>query len=119
MSFEYQLSATKQKLTRSSSHAVTEDMFTDYEASIYLKYSYALEAFNLKPANVKISLFSAEKHLYYIDDAETYGWKKFAGKGINRYEVPGDHKSVLYPPNNQILAQAIQQVLNNELYGHV
>lgn len=114
--FEYQLAATKQKFGKSrANHAVPEDMFTDYESSIYLKYSYALEAYKLASADIKVTLFSADKRLYYMDDPISYGWNRFALQGVNTYHIPGDHKSVLYPPNNEKLAKTIQQILNSEV----
>lgn len=116
-SLKYQVSVVKQKFKErfNENGHIPEDMFTSYEAEIYQKYSDALDAYKLMPTNINLTLFAVDNRPYYIADVFSMGWKKFALNGVSRREVPGDHTTVIYPPNNKTLAAAIQEVLNKEL----
>lgn len=115
--FGFQKAVVKQKLERliNPQEVVPKDVFTKYEGEIYMKYSDALDVYKLTDADIQVTLFAVEKRLYYVDDLATLGWNRFALKGVNTYSVPGDHRTVLYPPNNIKFAQVLQQSLNREL----
>jgi thioesterase domain-containing protein len=89
-----------------------QDEFSDYELDIYRKYSDALDAYTIKPSDVKMTLFRVEKRLYFLDDLEFLGWGKFALRGVNVRQVPGDHKTFLYPPNSETFARILQEALD-------
>lgn len=40
------------------------------------------------------------------------GWNQFAQKGVNVYEITGDHKTFLYPPHDKEFARILQQALD-------
>ena len=114
-SLEYQKFITRRKLQKMQSPDelyISEYTFTDYEAGIYRIYSDALDVYALSPANVRVCLFRAQKRLYFLDDGEYLGWRKFALDGVDIIEVPGDHKSFLYPPYSRHFASALQNTLN-------
>ncbi len=115
--FKYSATVTRQKVKSlvSPGDIVPEGMFTGYEGDIYRKYSDALDQYKLTSANVKVTLFAAEKHPYFMGDPVSMGWSKFALNGVNTYRVPGDHRTVLYPPNSEKFAHTLQHVLNKEL----
>jgi amino acid adenylation domain-containing protein len=86
---------------------------SDYERSIYDRYSQALSEYKLVPDDIEVTLFRAKKRLYYLDDNEYLGWKSYAKRGVNIWEVPGDHKTFLYPPHDKELVRVIQSALDN------
>ncbi|WP_316749141.1 non-ribosomal peptide synthetase [Pedobacter gandavensis] len=86
--------------------------FSPYEREIYRNYDLAHNHYQMVPEDLKISLFSVKKRLYYLDDNRTLGWAKYANQGIERHDVPGDHETFLYPPNNEEFARILQAALN-------
>jgi thioesterase domain-containing protein len=48
------------------------------------------------------------------DDSDL-GWKQIAVGGVDVFEVPGDHKHVLLPPNVTIVAQELKKSLDKAL----
>ncbi len=115
--FSYQLIVAKRKLQRirSSDEVIPENTFTDYETEIYKKYSDALNAYLLTPVDICITLFRVQKRLYYVDDPKYLGWGSFALRGVNIHEVPGDHKTFLYPPYSMEFARIMQNALDSEV----
>nr|WP_121273036.1 non-ribosomal peptide synthetase [Pedobacter schmidteae] len=93
--------------------AIEESTFTAYEQEIYNQYDFAHNNYVLSPADVKITLFRAKKRLYYLDDLVYMGWSKYARKGIDIYEVQGDHKTFLLPPNDKAFAMTLQKALDS------
>ncbi|MBB2148391.1 non-ribosomal peptide synthetase [Pedobacter gandavensis] len=87
--------------------------FSPYEKEIYKSYDQAHNHYTMVPEDLKISLFTVKKRLYYLDDNHSLGWAKYANKGIERHHVPGDHETFLYPPNNEEFARILQAALNN------
>jgi thioesterase domain-containing protein len=64
--------------------------------------------------DIAITLFRVEKRLYYLDDPVYLGWDKIALKGVKIYDIPGDHKTFLEPPNDEKFAAIIQQALDDK-----
>ncbi len=113
---EYQVITTQKRFQRNNTEEPfgPEESFSEYEAAIYQKYNEAHNAYMLSPADVQVSLFRVRKRLYFLDDLVTLGWKQFAKKGVKVYEVPGDHKTFLYPPYAEQFAHIMQRALNEE-----
>ncbi|MGD9898778.1 MAG: amino acid adenylation domain-containing protein, partial [Calditrichaceae bacterium] len=67
-----------------------------------------------KPLNFngKITLFRADDNRDYDDLPNDLGWKKYAGKGVDIINVPGDHITMMIKPNVKILAEKIETLLN-------
>jgi amino acid adenylation domain-containing protein len=84
----------------------------DFMREIAGKLRYALNNYEVKPYDIKIDLFKAEIRANYIDDREFLGWRKYALKGVVTHEVPGDHKDMFSSPNDQIIAKALQKLLD-------
>lgn len=73
------------------------------------------EAFNkyvIVPFDVHIDLFSGNK-LYFLDDPEYLGWKKYALQGINVYHVSGNHDTIFDSPNHQAVSKILKQRLDD------
>ena len=70
----------------------------------------------MRPYDGPIHLFRAKEQRFYLDDFEFLGWKPFAKNGIIIHEVPGDHRTILYPENGEKLARILQKCLD-EIHG--
>lgn len=68
--------------------------------------------YEIRPYDVKIDLFKAEKRLYYVDDPKMLGWEAYAQQGVSLHTVPGDHEDMFESPNDKILAQLLQKRLD-------
>lgn len=110
---EYQMNVAERRFRKIKQPGVevSKYTFTDYEAGIYKKYSDALDKYLLTPCDVKITLFRVEKRLYFLDDLVYLGWDRFAMRGVEVLEVPGDHETFLYEPNSKQFARIMQKAL--------
>ena len=72
--------------------------------------------YEMRPYDGPIHLFRAKEQRFYLDDFEFLGWKPFAKKGVIIREVPGDHRTILYPENGEALAKILQNCLD-EIHG--
>jgi len=73
------------------------------------KLRLALRNYSLKPFEDKVYLFRAKICSHYVDDTEYLGWKKYAKKGVEIFEVSGDHLSMLTAPNVDEFARLLQK----------
>ena len=83
-----------------------------YDKKLADKYEYAYVHYRMTPYDGSIDLFKVKTRLYYLDDLIYLGWKQFAQKGVNVYEITGDHKTFLYPPHDKEFAQTLQKILD-------
>lgn len=111
---EYQKVVTQKRFRKLKEPGliIPHDIYNDYETYIYKTYDNALNNYILAPLDVHVTLFRVEKRLYFLDDLVTLGWKKFALKGVKVCEVPGDHKTFLYPPHSKAFARILQNALS-------
>ncbi len=96
---------------------IKERTFDDSEAFTYNKdlsasYHRAYNHYEIKPIPARLDLFRVSKRLYYLDDPVYLGWDNFATGGVDIHEVPGDHKTFILPPHDQVLASVLQQCLD-------
>lgn len=76
------------------------------------RHLMAFRNYRMEPFNNKVYLFKAKICVHYVDDAVYLGWKHFAKEGVELYEVPGDHLSMLVSPNVEYLAQILEKTLD-------
>ena len=76
----------------------------------------AYNKYRMRPYDGTIHLFRAKEQRFYLDDFEFLGWKPFAKKDIFIHEVPGDHRTILFPENGEQLARILQACLD-EVHG--
>ncbi len=76
------------------------------------KHETAFQNYRMKPYNGIIDVFKAQKRLYFVEDREFLGWKKYAREGVRVHNIPGDHKEMLLPPNDKEFARILQQALD-------
>ena len=82
--------------------------------SIIKQYLAALDTHKLEPVNHNIHLFKADVNDHYNDDEIYLGWKKYTTKEVKRYEVPGNHLTMMALPHVPELGKALQKALNDQ-----
>ncbi|WP_036151603.1 non-ribosomal peptide synthetase [Maribacter forsetii] len=83
----------------------------EYESRI-IAHNKVVDRYHLKPLSIKVDLFRIEDVIDYTHDSVNLGWKSFAKDGIELHYVPGDHLSMFSPPNDKVLAETLQKVLD-------
>lgn len=98
-----------------------KDILTEQEALATEEFTVAngmvnkiVDRYHLKPQNFEVDLFRAKDDLEYKLDSTHMGWKKAALKGVNIHNVPGNHLSIVDPPNDKFLAKMIQDILDQK-----
>jgi thioesterase domain-containing protein len=101
-----------EKATWSGSNGTRATAFYARMEKIRREYKLALNNYSLSQFDDTVHLFKAAICSHYVDDSEFLGWKKYAKRGVIRYDVPGDHLSMLNSPNVEKLAEALQVSIN-------
>jgi len=78
------------------------------------KHLYAFRNYKMEPFDGKVYLFKAKICVHYVYDAEFLGWKRFALKGVELYDVPGDHLTMILPPNVEVFAAILGDALDDK-----
>jgi thioesterase domain-containing protein/acyl carrier protein len=81
------------------------------------KHLYAFRTYKMEPFDGKVYLFKAKICVHYVYDAEFLGWKKYALKGVELYDVPGDHLTMIKPPNVEVFASVLSDTLDDGMPG--
>jgi len=92
----------------SEEEALALEEFTVANSMVYK----IVNRYQLKPQNFEVDLFRAKDDMEYKLDAEHMGWKKAALKGVHIHNVPGNHLSIVDPPNDKVLARMVQKILD-------
>lgn len=85
--------------------------YFSFNPEILKTYIKAYDSYKIEPIDLKIDLFRVNKRLYYLDDLIHLGWGKFAKRGVDVHEVPGDHKTFILPPNDKVLASVLESCI--------
>ncbi len=91
---------------------VDDDEHLEHADKINEKHDIAFRKYVMKSFNGTIDLFRVKDRMYYIDDPRYLGWKSFATQGLNIHDIPGDHKTFLFPPNVQELSVLLSKIIN-------
>lgn len=111
---DYQVLVLKRKIREFfNKKPVNQGDMISYLDEIERAYDMASHNYYMEPLAIKVDLFRVKKRLYFLDDAVTLGWKEYAKKGVNIHEVPGDHKTFLFPPYDKEFAEILQKALDN------
>ncbi|PWS29199.1 non-ribosomal peptide synthetase [Pedobacter yonginense] len=86
----------------------------NFKEEIVKSYETAYQNYAMKPFDIKVDLFRVKKRIYFLDDPIYLGWKDYALDGVNIHEVPGDHKTFLFPPNDKEFAEILQRTLDSK-----
>jgi amino acid adenylation domain-containing protein len=79
----------------------------------------AVEAYEAQPIDLPLTIFRAEENIFDSPEsrAEGLGWAPVAEAGFQVFDVPGDHLSILAPPNVETLAVHMAKVLADPSAG--
>jgi amino acid adenylation domain-containing protein len=91
--------------------ATLEEQNLSHEGMILQNLTHAYKHYNMQSQDLLIDLFRCKTRPYFVNDQVYLGWKKFAEKGVIITEVPGDHETFLYSPNDVVFAKAIESVM--------
>ncbi|TWI96354.1 amino acid adenylation domain-containing protein [Mucilaginibacter frigoritolerans] len=86
--------------------------FFGYSNKVDKMNEYAGRHYLLKPYNIEVEVFRAEKPTFYMDDFEYLGWKSYALKGVNIHNIPGEHNTIFKAPNDKLFAEVLQKCLD-------
>jgi len=89
-----------------------QEGFFGYSNKIDEMNLLAERRYRLKPYDIAVELFRAEKHTFYMDDFEYLGWKQYALKGVSVHKIPGGHNTIFKAPNDKIFAGILQNCLD-------
>jgi amino acid adenylation domain-containing protein len=89
-----------------------KNVFSEYNDEIDEKSATAQRNYLLTPIDMKLELFRAKKKTFYMDDFKYLGWIPYAKKGVNVYEIPGEHNTIFAPPNDKQFAKVLQECLD-------
>lgn len=109
--YRYQKLILKRKFDKNFAETEDEQVY-DYSPEVIEAYDSAYNNYVMQPLNVAIDLFRVKERIYYLDDPDYLGWKRYAGKGVHVHSIPGDHKTFLIPPNSGVLATILQDVVD-------
>lgn len=76
------------------------------------KHLVAFKNYQLTPFEGKIYLYKALISVHYIDYGKYLGWEKYARHGVELFDVPGDHFSMLGSPYVKYLSSLLQKNLD-------
>jgi thioesterase domain-containing protein len=63
------------------------------------KHITAFRNYPLEPFEGKLYLYRAKISVHYVEYGKYLGWDKYAKQGVEFFEIPGDHFSMLQAPN--------------------
>ena len=86
--------------------------FFAYDNEIDEASAKAKRNYYQKPVNIAVDLFRAETKTFYMADFKYLGWKKFAQKGVNVHDIPGEHNTIFAPPHDKEFAIELQKCLD-------
>ncbi|WP_316812012.1 amino acid adenylation domain-containing protein [Pedobacter heparinus] len=111
----YQVLVLKRKIKNFfNKKPLTQEETQSYLDEIEHAYDMASHNYFMQPLAIEVDLFRVKKRLYFLDDPVSLGWKEYAKKGVNIHEVPGDHKTFLFPPYDKEFAEILQKALDNK-----
>jgi amino acid adenylation domain-containing protein/non-ribosomal peptide synthase protein (TIGR01720 family) len=90
--------------------------FKDFRKYILINrtQAQAWRNYTPKPYTGRITLFRSAESVAEYSQEPDMGWGKLAQGGVEIYDVPGDHLSMLQEPNVQVLAEALRACLEKE-----
>jgi len=114
-SFKYGIETLSKNIVSKALSKRKSGSFYREIAKIKDKLRVALDNYKIEPFDDKVHLYRARTCVHYVDDTECLGWKKYAKEGVDLYDVPGDHLSMLLPPNVEEFAHILQKSIDRHL----
>jgi amino acid adenylation domain-containing protein len=91
---------------------VKREGFFAYDNEIDESSAKAKRNYFQKPLNIVVDLFRAKTTTFYMSDFKYLGWRKYALKGVNVHDIPGEHNTIFAPPNDVEFAKVLQECLD-------
>jgi amino acid adenylation domain-containing protein len=91
---------------------LTVDMLYNDKA-IKNKRNQAFKNYKIEPFDDKVYLLKAKISVHYVDYGKFLGWERYAKQGVDLFEVPGDHFSILLPPYVEEFTSVLQRNIND------
>ena len=92
---------------------MVEDRLVRYSAKSMASSQSAVDAYTMSPIPVEITLFRAKHNPWRSERRDpTYGWGRYALKGVRVVEVPGNHMVIIRHPYAVGLGNALQRVID-------
>ena len=114
--YKYKTELVRRRIVRAwwkvTGNTENQKGFFAYDNEIDEASAKAKRNYFQKPLDITVDLFRAKKRTFYMDDYEFMGWKKFALKGVNVHNIPGEHNTIFAPPNDKEFAIVLQQCLD-------
>ena len=114
--FKYKSELIRRRIIRAwwkiTGNTENQKGFFAYDNEIDEASAKAKRNYFQKPLEITVDLFRAKKRTFYMDDYEFMGWKKFALKGVNVHDLPGEHNTIFAPPNDKEFAVVLQKCLD-------
>jgi len=114
--FKYKSELIRRRIIRAwwkiTGNTENQKGFFAYDNEIDEASAKAKRNYFQKPLEITVDLFRAKKRTFYMDDYEFMGWKKFALKGVNVHDIPGEHNTIFAPPNDKEFAVVLQKCLD-------
>jgi amino acid adenylation domain-containing protein len=96
---------------------MVEDQLVRYSAKSMASSEDAVAKYKLVPIPGEITLFRAEHNPWHSERRDpTYGWSRYAQKGVRVVEVPGNHMVIIRYPYAIGLGKALQRVIDDLEY---
>ncbi|QEM02518.1 amino acid adenylation domain-containing protein [Mucilaginibacter rubeus] len=77
------------------------------------KHITAFRNYPLEPFDGKLYLYRAKISVHYVEYGKYLGWDKFAKEGVELFEIPGDHFSMLQAPHVAELGEVLQKNIDD------
>lgn len=91
-----------------------EDQLVRYSTKSMASSQQAVADYRLVPIPVQITLFRAEHNPWHSERRDpTYGWGRYALKGVRVVEIPGNHMVIIRHPFAVGLGKALQDVIDD------
>ena len=100
-----------QLLTKRGGETDSKDFYSLIK-KIKRKHLVAFRNYKLEPFEGKIYLYKAMISVHYVDYGKFLGWERYARRGVELFNVPGDHFSMLLPPYVSDFATILQKNLD-------
>ncbi|WP_179335208.1 non-ribosomal peptide synthetase [Winogradskyella costae] len=77
-------------------------------------HNKAVNNYQILPLDIKVDLLRVtEDDIFYAHDTDLLGWGPIAKGGVNRHDIPGNHRNMLSPPNDKKLGRILQNLLDS------
>jgi amino acid adenylation domain-containing protein len=77
-----------------------------------------VDRYHLKPQHIEVDLFRSKDDDNYKLDPTHLGWKKAVLGAVTIHNISGNHLDIVAPPNDKVLAQLLQDILDQK-HGNI